>query len=912
MVRSSRLHLLGVFKFACMTIALISLLGYGFLTQLSATQNDNPGEYSWIDGDPSAVVQDGTYVISKSEGCVDQTTAISGFSGNHNVCVYQGDSYEYAIANNPNTQTRPWEPPKYFLIRFPTDSKMYRVDNVPLEGLIPIPGSRNLIYRMWQPWSTWGYYLYIIEDMPSKLKKIIKSDMSVSYILEADLYANPLIENEHGGPILMRSVGPSLNGRWLAVELRPGGIVRIDMQSLESRWVSSYSPSYGRGLDGLIEFAISDDGRHIAAVGRNVEDRVIEVDDRCGYSFDVFYEEWRSRREDYDMRQDCRERVLHSVVSDAIGGDLKNMHSPSFNYDGGELNVHAEPYHRPNKTFREDWVTLVAYGYEAQQLEYLALGDSYSSGEGDIGKRPSGGGYYLPGTDQAGGCHVSERSYPFLLRNDANIPAHRMKSVACSGARVLPDMYGRLESYFGQGRQLVGLSEQDRSKKQQEALEKFTPGVVPQIEFVKKYKPKVVTLTGGGNDVGFGDILKYCAGYVWYEFVYGNTCDYAKTDSELNSLLFDAITTQSRYTEKLVSAIKEASPASTVYVIGYPKFVSDGLNSCTINAGVLNKTEAYMINWAVGYMNDILESVSVSRGAKYVDTEEVLYGGRLCEGSHYVTGAVGAISDGDIGQSFHPNESGHRLMSKGIMSQYVNMFDKSAQIEQETYSQEVILSTPYGGVAKKMNIIDTGIISPETKYHVSAPQNSFTPGSSVDIKLFSTPTILSVAKVKDDGSLNAEVVIPSSIEKGYHVLTLEGVSHGNEEIRYYQYLALIDNASEPKNINTTTLNNELELRDSYSVRGDVRDNTLSTEYLREVDSREDYAADVFAFDHGSVEGSKDYRVKPSNDRNSPILIGKRSDMLVGVELPLIAISSGVIMIVILLSWRISTTFHRRS
>lgn len=37
------------------------------------------------------------------------------------------------------------------------------------------------------------------------------------------------------------------------------------------------------------------------------------------------------------------------------------------------------------------------------------------------------------------------------------------------------------------------------------------PGIVAQIEFVKKYKPKVVTLTGGGNDVGFADVLGYCA-----------------------------------------------------------------------------------------------------------------------------------------------------------------------------------------------------------------------------------------------------------------------------------------------------------------------------------------------------------------------------------------------------------------
>ena len=44
------------------------------------------------------------------------------------------------------------------------------------------------------------------------------------------------------------------------------------------------------------------------------------------------------------------------------------------------------------------------------------------------------------------------------------------------------------------------------------ALNEMIPGRVKQIEFVKKYQPKVITLTAGGNDVGFGKKLVSCVG----------------------------------------------------------------------------------------------------------------------------------------------------------------------------------------------------------------------------------------------------------------------------------------------------------------------------------------------------------------------------------------------------------------
>ena len=103
---------------------------------------------------------------------------------------------------------------------------------------------------------------------------------------------------------------------------------------------------------------------------------------------------------------------------------------------------------------------------------YVALGDSYSSGEGD--------GNYLAGTDtSADHCHRSPHAYPELLDESQELGS--LDFVSCSGA-ITGD-------YFN------GNSEGNREAAQSQAL---SPGT------------RYVTLTFGGNDLGFGDVLAQC------------------------------------------------------------------------------------------------------------------------------------------------------------------------------------------------------------------------------------------------------------------------------------------------------------------------------------------------------------------------------------------------------------------
>src|SRR5690606_32712651 len=99
------------------------------------------------------------------------------------------------------------------------------------------------------------------------------------------------------------------------------------------------------------------------------------------------------------------------------------------------------------------------------QLDYLALGDSYSSGEGDTERdKRTGQKYYRSWTDveedAAWGqprekCHISTRSYPYILAqgmalgDPVNGPSTRWHSVACSGARIRDVSDGNPEAYLG-------------------------------------------------------------------------------------------------------------------------------------------------------------------------------------------------------------------------------------------------------------------------------------------------------------------------------------------------------------------------------------------------------------------------------------------------------------------------------
>lgn len=165
------------------------------------------------------------------------------------------------------------------------------------------------------------------------------------------------------------------------------------------------------------------------------------------------------------------------------------------------------------------------------QPKYVAMGDSFSSGEGNP--------RFEYGTDSDGQnqCHRSPKAYPRLLQSELALGA--MAFVACSGATT---------------NDVLGISESDNPA-----------GIWDEPAQISALSgsTELVTLSIGGNDVGFADFVYDCL------FPIGGVCDeftdiYEETIWKINNVL------PGRLAATYSTILAEAENA-TIYVLAYPR-----------------------------------------------------------------------------------------------------------------------------------------------------------------------------------------------------------------------------------------------------------------------------------------------------------------------------------------------------
>ena len=376
--------------------------------------------------------------------------------------------------------------------------------------------------------------------------------------------------------------------------------------------------------------------------------------------------------------------------------------------------------------------------------------------------------------------------------------------MACSGATVGNDYTGDEINYKGQDARLKNLPAAKRVEMKEDALEvSFIPGRTKQIAFVAKYQPKVVTITGGGNDVGFAGIISACALPL--------TCPDATDESKISTL---GAKIQAQYL-KLVSlyySIHEASPRTKIYAINYPQFTSSKDDPCPLNVG-LNKTEREFIREGVTMMNKVIKAAADTAGVEYIDIESALGDHVLCGTVNpslwYVTGitkndhwtkdnGLGFFSPG----SFHPNAKGHIAMANAIkmalndksLADYSYCEGSATMCPKMTTVPEVSLTSffsHYGSEVKKTTRETFAPqfvqpkVDPKIKIHTDAPKNS-----KVVIRMESTPRTLAEVDVGDDGILDTEVTIPVDVEAGFHTLYIDTLSPSGEPITLWQHITV--------------------------------------------------------------------------------------------------------------------------
>ncbi|MFD6230977.1 SGNH/GDSL hydrolase family protein [Streptomyces sp. NPDC060232] len=219
---------------------------------------------------------------------------------------------------------------------------------------------------------------------------------------------------------------------------------------------------------------------------------------------------------------------------------------------------------------------------------YVALGDSYSSG--------LGAGNY---DGASGNCKRTTRAYPALWA-----AAHSPQTfafTACSGARtddVLSGQLGPLNS----GTDLV-------------------------------------SITIGGNDAGFSDVMTTCV--LQSESTCVNRVNQAKAyvDSTLPGRL-----------DQVYDAIDSRAPAARVVVLGYPRFYK--LNgTCTTG---LTEGERTAINGAADHLNAAIAKRAADHGFTFASVAGAFTGHEICSGSPWLH----SVNWLNIAESYHPTASG--------------------------------------------------------------------------------------------------------------------------------------------------------------------------------------------------------------------------------------------------------------
>jgi len=729
------------------------------------------------------------------------------------ICVLYGKNISIGYARNDLS---------FVVVGFPGDSRMYRFrtssGSTRFDGsIVYSAGQDTLAVKVPNMFGADIGYLSLYKNFSKRVELNTSDTEDTSYRMMEN---NPEYGFIRYGQWYTNYWGMSKNGRYLAFTLVNESIAIMDIETMELKRVISYDvpDNWGTYHHGM--FSVSNDGRHIAFVGPGVDSLLIDVNSGCG---DIVNESPLSNDASSIhklVNNPCPKRDMGPTIGSYMTKIVEyylNVNWPSFSDDGGELMLYITS--NVGSVYNRHYLTMRAANYDASRIDYLALGDSYSSGEGEQTDD-----YYMPGTNvKDSKCHLSSRSYPFLISARYGIDPLYTKSVACSGATtndIAGGLGGDMDYWGQQGRLKKIIGSEDVAMKdeaQASALSDFSPGMVHQSTFANKYKPNIITIGVGGNDVGFASKLTAC--------LMIDTCSWAET---ANSKAQTAVEIKGAF-NKLYNAyqsVKSSSPGSTIYAVGYPRLFSPS-ETCSFSMGhMFDDKERAFVNEGVNYLNQVIAAAAQKAGIRYIDIESSLGEHALC-GSEKVAAMNGIRTGDDIkviwtevfGQeSFHPNAFGHKLIADKITSSIENFTsydycngqtdcsdlsvvapEPSTYWTQSSFIGELLLQ-------KVGNFIDEAKESFNGKTrHVSLPKNYFKPLSAIKAVINSTPRSLGQFTAADDGSFSANIELPTDLEDGYHTVHLYGTAGTGEAIDSYQVIGYLKPASQDNKQDNSSL-----------------------------------------------------------------------------------------------------------
>jgi lysophospholipase L1-like esterase len=247
-------------------------------------------------------------------------------------------------------------------------------------------------------------------------------------------------------------------------------------------------------------------------------------------------------------------------------------------------------------------LTVVAFGAKgatpataAGRLYYAALGDSYSAGIG-------------AGNEDGSACRRSGNAYPPQY-GQISSRYHLTVFVACSGAVIADVQRG-------------------------------------QIPAIAQERASLLTVTIGGNDARFQDIILDCE-----RPRSGCYRDFPDEDRRIDGLVGPL--------HNLYTQIVNTVTSANLYVLTYPQIFRPG-GTCDGTTGFFTADDIAWFRAEYSHMNRVIKQAAVGVARTHIaDDENAFAGHEVCTARPWANGN----NPGDPYSSFHPKLSGHAAMA---------------------------------------------------------------------------------------------------------------------------------------------------------------------------------------------------------------------------------------------------------
>lgn len=388
-----------------------------------------------------------------------------------------------------------------------------------------------------------------------------------------------------------------------------------------------------------------------------------------------------------------------------------------------------------------------------RDIRIAVLGDSYVAGIGGV--QP--GVAYDPGTDDDNNkCRRTPNSWAAATAIRLGATGDDLLFAACTGATTLDIL----------------------DKGQYQASPRGVAGGEPQITTLRGWaagKPAdIVLLLIGGNDAGFGNVVKDC--------VLGPCLWFAK-----DQLRQTAIDQRYRLLEtyaQVLAAARERNPKAELWVATYPSAAGGyvcpdvgyfpGIGRVN-GAGIDKAEQVFLRDEFLGNLNDSIRWAARAAGVRVLDISTATVGNELCTRASSYHGIRGGVEEKLVVQeSFHPNQEGHAQIARFVWSGYSTKFGTG-------------LESGNGDTGNPLPVAGSLALGPDgANLQDTLPSDTlFQPGQTVNLRVTnapsftgrivvrSLPTIVTDVNIPASGTADLSFTVPGWLAPGSHLVTLE-------------------------------------------------------------------------------------------------------------------------------------------